>query len=95
MAMVAAQHGQRDEDLPRVGDATAVPEIAEMTRDSHQLLEALATGIQERLDLIEGERFAASRPCQSSVKLVGPVGHGGLECTARPGLAANKRKIAP
>ena len=58
VAVVAAQHGERDEHLARIGDDLAVLQVAQAGREPHEAIEFLAPGGHQRRGLVEGERLA-------------------------------------
>jgi hypothetical protein len=93
VAVVLAEHGERDEHFPRVRDGLAVSEIAKSGGDIAQLAQRLASRREQRLHLLEGERPSGAGPCQGTAQLVGEVDHARLECTAGLTLSANSGKI--
>jgi hypothetical protein len=93
VAVVPAEHGERDEHLPRVRDGLAVSEIAKPGGDIAQLTQRVASRREERLHLQDGERLSGAGPRQGTAQLVGEVDHARLECTAGLTLSANSGKI--
>jgi hypothetical protein len=61
VAHIPTQHGERDEDLPRVRDRAAAAEVSQRRRDLEELGEALAGRAEKDGRLIECERLTARR----------------------------------
>ena len=89
VAMVAAQHGERDEDLARVGDRAAVPEISEMGSHPHQVLEGSIPRRQQRFRLGQGQGLAGAGPGQGSTEL---MGRRHVRSNLRPAIPSRKRR---
>ena len=82
VAVVAAQHRQRHEDLARVGDGVAPSEVAQTCGDGEEVAEVVALCLEQRGELIGRERLAGVRPGQCAPthgvgRRGGPVGHRG------------------
>ena len=75
VAVIPAQHGERDENLPRVRDDVPVAEGPEVSGDGEQLIQGIAPGREQRFDFVDGERLAGPRPRQSAPEAVGEVRH--------------------
>ena len=60
VAVVAAQHRERDEDLARVGDGAAVSELAQVRGERHQAFEVRTARREQRLDLVGRQRLAGT-----------------------------------
>ena len=85
VAVIPAEHGQRDEDLARVRDDVAVTQVAQRGRLRHETGQIGPAGLQERLGLIEREGLARlgtrERPAE---RVRGPLGHDGEPTTLYP-----------
>ena len=75
VAVVPAQHRERDEHLARIGDGPAVAQVPEAGGDRHQLLERLAPRREERLRLGDRERLARAGARQRAPELMGGLDH--------------------
>ena len=82
VAVVPAQHGQRNEDLARVRDRAAVAEVAQPGGDLQQLAERVTPGAKHRFGFIDGEGLSRAGPRQRSAEGVGGLGHRPPESTA-------------
>ena len=94
VTVIATEHRERDEDLPRIRDGAAPPQITEVAGRSHRTLQIRVPGLQQRLDLVEGERLALLRSCERSPAGLGgprPVGHSGRAYYPRSSMRTTTR----
>jgi hypothetical protein len=82
VAVIPAQHGQRNEDLAGVRDRAAVAEIAQTGGDLQQLAERVTPGTEQRLGFVDGEGFTRAGPRQRPAEGVRGFGHRPPESTA-------------
>src|SRR4029079_6242119 len=76
MTMVAAEHRQRNEDLPRIGDRVAPSELAEPRGDRTEFGELVALDLEERRHLFERQGLACIGASERPVSRRGGAGGG-------------------
>ena len=76
VAVVAAEHRERNEDLAGVGHRAPVPQLAEMRGDRAQPLELDAARLQQRFGLVDRQRLPGLRARERPTSLLwGGCGH--------------------